>query len=229
MNWRRKKNRMRQRSSDNWNFRAGTWDALKTELIDFEGDYPLIGSPSTPDFQGVCTANDYKAYSDSGLVSMFVDDYILERFWNNPEKYIPKMKGCAAVMSPDFSLFIGMPEPMLRWNVYRNRLVGYVWEKAGAVVVPTISWADESSFEYCFEGVRKGSVVAVSNTGCKTAEHRAFFDRGYQAMISALAPSKILFQCSGRFRAEYQAENVTFIDSFFQKKRKSWAEEAGKV
>lgn len=220
---------MRQRSSDNWNFRAGTWDALKTELIDFEGDYPLIGSPSMPDFKAVCTANDYKAYSDSGLVSMFVDDYILERFWNNPEKYIPKMKGCAAVMSPDFSLFIGMPEPMLRWNVYRNRLVGYVWEKAGAVVVPTISWADENSFGYCFEGVRKGSVVAVSNTGCKTAEHRAFFDMGHQAMISALDPSKILFQCSTRFRADYQAANVTFIDSFFQKKHKSWAEEAGKV
>jgi hypothetical protein len=37
---------MRTKTSDNWNFKAGTWDALKTSYIDFE-DYPMIGSQIT--------------------------------------------------------------------------------------------------------------------------------------------------------------------------------------
>lgn len=180
---------MRQRSSDRWNFKAGTWDALKTELIDFEGDYPEIGQSDVVAFSYSCTANDYKRYGESSLVSMFVDDYILERFWNNPKKYIPKLSRVAAAMSPDFSLFLDMPTPMQMWNVYRNRLVGRVWENAGARVVPCVSWSDDRSFDFCFKGVRVGSVVAVSNTGCKTNYQKAYFDAGFAEMKKQINPS----------------------------------------
>lgn len=219
---------MRQRSSHNWNFKAGTWDALKTEYIDFSEDYPLIGSAEKVEFIGTCSANEYKMYSPESLVSMFVDDYILERFWNRPTNYIGRMSGAKCVMSPDFSLLIGMPKPMLQWNVYRNRLVGYVWEAAGVRVIPTVSWSDESSFEYCFQGVRSGSVVAVSNTGCRTAEQKRFFDNGYNEMLKQINPAQIVFQCTKALRGEYMANNIVFIDSFFAKRIKTWEEEAGK-
>ena len=113
---------MIQRSSHNWKSKSGTWDSLNTEYVDFEGDYPKLSSiPQLSGFQTV-TCNDYKKITAQSLVSMFVDDYIIERFWNHPDAYIERFKKAKYVMTPDFSLLIGMPRPMQEWNVYRNRL-----------------------------------------------------------------------------------------------------------
>jgi len=159
---------------------------------------------------------------------MFLDDYILERFWNRPLNYLERFKDCT-VMSPDFSLLVGMPEPLQMFQVYRNRLVGYIWQSKGLNVVPCISWSDKQSFEYCFNGVEVGSVVAISNVGCRNLDNKKFFDSGFDAMIEKLKPSKILFMCNKKFRSEYKQENIIFIDSFFDKKRKIWEVEADKV
>ena len=36
-------------------------------------------------------------------------------------------------------------------------------------VIPTISWSGARSYEFCFDGVEKGSIVAVGMIGCKRA------------------------------------------------------------
>ena len=161
-------------------------------------------------------------------VSMFVDDYILERFWNNPEKYVSMMRACAAVMTPDFSLLLGMPDEMLRWNVYRSRIIGYFWHKNGVRIVPTVSWAGKNSFSFCFGGIKKGSSVCVSNIGVGETGDGAF-DAGLLGMIKAIQPSVIYFQCAKGKRGKYSGlENVVFLDSFFDEKRRLWADGQGK-
>ena len=205
---------MKQRSSHNWNTKSGTWDSLNAELIDFGLDYPLLSSI----FQ-VNDCNNYKSITERSLVSTFVDDYILERFWNNPKKYVDYFKNAKYVMSPDYSLLLGMPKPMQMWNVYRNRLVGYVWQNAGINVIPTISWSDKDSFEYCFDGVDVGSVVAVSNIGCREEEHKHFFDAGFKEMINIIKPSQILFQCNKKYKEYYKDKSVIFVHSFWDNKR----------
>lgn len=42
-------------------------------------------------------------------VHFYKDDYQFERFWNNPDKYIPLLQQFGAVCSPDFSLYSDMP------------------------------------------------------------------------------------------------------------------------
>ena len=32
----------------------------------------------------------------------------------------------------------------------------------GIRVIPSVSWGNENTFEFCFEGIEKGSTVAVS-------------------------------------------------------------------
>lgn len=210
---------MIQRSSKNWKTKSGGWDVLNTELIDFYLDYPILSSIlQLTDYQLVM-CNNYKFINEKSLVSTFVDDYILERYWNDPKKYIEYFKKAKYVMSPDYSLLVGMPKPMQMWNVYRNRLVGYVWQSSGINVIPTISWSNEDSFEYCFNGVEIGSVVAVSNTGCRNEENKHFFDLGFYKMIEVLKPSIILFQCNKKFRKNYNINNVIFVDSFWDNKR----------
>lgn len=212
---------MEQRSSNNWKSKPGGWDTLHTEHVDFDTDYPTLSSiVESTDFK-LSMCNDYKSIDTNSLVSMFVDDYILERYWNNPEKYIEYYKKARYVMSPDFSLLIGMPEPMLRWNVYRNRLVGYIWQSNGLNVIPTVGWADAESFEYCFSGVKKYSAVAISNTGCINEVSKKCFDEGLSRMIDTIKPRSIIFQCNKKYKSTYKDTEFIFIDSFWDAKRKS--------
>lgn len=54
------------------------------------------------------TAKDTK----SKIVHFFVDDYQFIRYWNTPDKYIPKLSQFAAVCAPDFSTYTDMPLAM---------------------------------------------------------------------------------------------------------------------
>lgn len=211
---------MKLRSSDNWKAKSGGWDSLNINTIDFHQDYPVLSSILDDIDIQLVMCNDYRKINQNSVVSTFIDDYILERYWNNPIKYINYFNKAKYVMSPDFSLLIGMPKPMQQWNVYRNRLVGYVWQNAGINVIPTISWSNRSSFDFCFEGVSVGSCVAVSNIGCRNEENKYHFDLGFKMMKEILIPKNILFQCNNKYRDQYKDDNIIFLDSFWDNKRK---------
>lgn len=48
------------------------------------------------------------------IVHFFVDDYQFIRYWNTPDKYIPKLSQFEAVCAPDFSTYTDMPLPVCR-------------------------------------------------------------------------------------------------------------------
>ena len=56
----------------------------------------------------------------SKIVHCFVDDYQFVRYWNAPDKYIPKLSKFAAVCAPDFSMYTDMPLAMQIYNHYRK-------------------------------------------------------------------------------------------------------------
>lgn len=127
-------------------------------------------------------------------------------------------------MSPDFSLYIGMPLPMMQWNTYRSRMLGNLWLNMGLRVIPTITWADERSYDFCFEGIKQGSAVAISNIGIHSKEEKHYFESGYQKMREIVRPSQIIFMCQEKTRHLYAEDKVVFLDSFFSKRRKTWEE-----
>lgn len=211
---------MKQRSSHNWKTKSGGWDTLNTALINFTEDYPILSSMLYVFDYQLVVCNNYKSITSKSMVSMFVDDYILERYWNDPTKYINYFKNVKYLMSPDFTIYVDMPQPMQMWNVYRNRLVGYVWQSAGINVIPTISWGDVNTFDFCFEGVEYGSIVAISNIGCRNEEHKRYFDNGFVEMQKRINPKQIVFLCNKKYKKDYHQENIVFIDSFWDLKRK---------
>jgi hypothetical protein len=212
---------MNQRRSNTWESKGGGWELLNNRFAKFDSDYPILSSLLDIHNFRTVVCNNYSQIDESSLVSSFIHDYILERYWNNPDKYIEYFKKAKYVMSPDFSLLVGMPKPAQIWNVYRNRLVGYVWQEAGINVIPTVSWAGESSFEFCFEGVGTGSSVAISNIGCRNEEQKAFFDKGFEKMKEIIQPKVIVFQCNNKYKEFYTDKNIIFIESFWDEKRKS--------
>lgn len=108
-------------------------------------------------------------------------------------RYLELLKQFDGVITPDCTMAIGQSKCLQQANTYMNRAVGYFLQKNGIPVIPNIRWSDESSFEYCFLGVPKNSIVSVSTHGCITSrDERKMFKTGLEAMMNALEPKTVL-------------------------------------
>lgn len=154
--------------------------------------YPVTEYPEC-DFIPMNYAKTEK-HPESKTVHCFVDDYQFARFWNTPERYIPMLSRFRAVCSPDFSAYTDMPFAMQIYNHYRKHWTAAYWQIHGIAVYPTISWSDESSYEWCFDGEPVGGVVAVSSVGCcNDPDAKKLFLRGYDEMMKRLEPKWVIF------------------------------------
>lgn len=146
-------------------------------------------------------------------IHFYIDDYQFERVWNAPEKYIDVLMEYDCILSPDFSLYMDMPIAMKIWNVYRSRLIGQFYQNSGIKVIPTISWAEEETFEFCFDGIPKGSIVSVSTIGVKQ-DKEAFkiWKNGMDEMIRRIEPSAILVY-GGEIEYDYGNIKVVYYDN----------------
>lgn len=124
-------------------------------------------------------------------VHHFVDDYQFIREWTNIDSYVNMFKKFDFVMSPDFSTYTDFPKALQIYNHYRKHWIGAYLQMHGVHVIPTISWSTPDSFEWCFDGEPRDSVVAVSSVGCNKVIDD--FIVGYNAMMDKLQPSKIIF------------------------------------
>jgi hypothetical protein len=134
-----------------------------------------------------------KSKDSSGIdrtVHFFIDDHKFECVWNAPAQYIGRLSQYKAVLSPDFSMYTNMPLPSQIWNTFRRRWCSAYWQANGLTVIPTVTWSDERSFEFCFDGIEKGSVVAVSTVGSRKGK-KAFLN-GFTELCRRLKPEKVL-------------------------------------
>lgn len=143
-------------------------------------DWPDVGAyldelPSDlPPFQR------YAAGSDSCNFHTFVDDWRQECIWRDPVLKRDRVTGCICT-APDFSVFWGDPLPFITWQVWRSRVVSWVWDQSGAKVIPVVQFGDENSFSVCVKGIKKGSVLAVRGPSRKDNMDRWFKGCSYWA------------------------------------------------
>ena len=149
---------------------------------------------------------------DTG-VHFYIDDYQFERVWSYPEKYLDILLPYDCILSPDFSLYMDMPMPMKIWNVYRSRQIGAYYQSKGIKVIPTISWAEPETYEFCFRGIPKESIVSISTVGVKR-DKRAVetWKDGVRAMIEAIEPKTILVY-GGALEYDYGDVDVRYYDN----------------
>lgn len=146
-------------------------------------------------------------------IHFYLDDYQFERLWNNPEEYIDILKQYECILSPDFSLYMDMPMPMKIWNIYRSRLIGQYYQSQGIKVIPTLSWAEEETFEFCFEGIPKGSIVSISTIGVKkNKEALKIWKAGVDELIRRIEPSTILIY-GGKLDYDYGNIKVIYYEN----------------
>lgn len=149
---------------------------------------------------------------DAGI-HFYVDDYQFERIWSYPEKYVDILLEYDCILSPDFSLYLDMPMPMKIWNTYRSRQIGAYYQSKGLIVIPTISWAEKETFEFCFKGIPKGSIVSVSTIGVKRDEYAlSIWKEGMDEMIKQIEPSDILVY-GGKLEYDYKGINTIYFEN----------------
>lgn len=81
-------------------------------------------------------------------------------------EYKKRFSGINFFISPDYSMFGDMPIWLQIFNLEKSRIVS-IWLtlELSAIVIPNITFSNENSFDYCFDGIAKESVVAISLKG----------------------------------------------------------------
>lgn len=154
-------------------------------------------------------------------IHFYLDDYQFERVWNDPAKYLEILSEYDCVLSPDFSLYMDMTMAHKIWNVYRSRQIGSYWQDHGITVIPTISWAEKETFEFCFRGIPEGSIVSVSTIGVKENPTALQIWRdGMDAMIEKIKPSVILIY-GGQLDYDYGDIKTVYFDNAVLERWKS--------
>ncbi len=102
------------------------------------------------------------------------------------------LKPFGGVFGTDHSVYRNLPLPEQRYSIYLNRLTDFWFEREGIRVVPNVSWGDERSFDFCFEGLPEGTSIAVSSHGCiRDKQDCHYFVEGFKAAIYRLRPRNV--------------------------------------
>jgi len=212
------------RTSDNWTTLPGYFDRHNLfEIFDSSNSY---GIPDL-NYQEITPPENLVPYnirvrSELGYrglgIHFFLDDYRFEQVWVKPEAGIERVRAAEVALTPDFSLFMDMPRAVQIYNTYRNRWVGRFWQQKGIKIIPTLSWSDEESFDFCFAGIPRNMTVAVSTVSTKTSEEsKKAFLSGFEKAVKTIEPENIV--CYGKPLQEmfdiYSYKNIKSYATFF--------------
>lgn len=110
-------------------------------------------------------------------------------------------------------MYLEMHPVMQLYNTFRNRWCGAYFASKGIRVIPTVSWGNENTFDFCFEGIPKGSTVAVSTYMARAhgshADQKDFFMKGYREMLRRIEPARVI--CYSEPFPEMEG-NIVYVD-----------------
>lgn len=155
------------------------------------------------------------------IAHFYYDDFKFIKAWRDPNYYVERLRWFKAIIAPDFSLYTDFPRVLQILACYRRQWVGAYWQSLGLDVIPDVIWGDESSYEFCFDGLPKHSTVAVSSVGVKSdsdwnGKNDNLWLKGYNEMLNRLEPTTILYYGD---RMEGMEGNVIQIPSFYAERR----------
>lgn len=139
-------------------------------------------------FSRIKTCKDYNKW-----VHFYEDDFLFERLWRNPRKYLEILKKFNGVILPDFSVYRDMPFAMQIWNIYRSRAIGFWLQTNGIKVIPNIRFGDKRTYWICCDGISKKSVISVGTYGSlKNKTDREILIEGLDVVVKQLKPVAII-------------------------------------
>jgi hypothetical protein len=147
------------------------------------------------------------------VICFYADDYRFESaVWDKSVEFVEKLKKVqpAALVQPDFSIWRDDPPAVQLWNTYRSRYLSRFWQEAGWSIIPNISFADEQTWEWIFDGIPRripcAAIQARTSGGSEKAKQ--FFVKGLHEFCRRVEVGKIFV---------YGGEHREWIEPFLPK------------
>ena len=187
---------------------------LKNAHFVGKDEFPIIKKEiSVPNklitFSEALNTKDYNQW-----VCFYEDDYKFIRLWNNPKKYLIKLKKFNGVISPDFSMYWDMPNILQKYNCFIGRSLASWFIENGIKVIPNIRYGDERSKDYFTLGIEPYGNIAIGTLGCiKNNLKRKMLIEGLQLAVTLLKPKNIIVYGSApkTIFQKYKNQNINVI------------------
>lgn len=160
-------------------------------------------------FSKAISCKDYNQW-----IHFFEDDYLFERIWRNPKRYLVILRHYNGVILPDFSVYRDMPFVMQIWNIYRSRAIGAWLQRNGIKVIVNVRFGDKRTYHCTCDGVPKRCVIAIGTHGTlKHKEDRHIFVNGLEVIIKTLCPTAIIVYGAApdAIFAKYKAMGIQIV------------------
>lgn len=190
---------------------ACAYDGLFPQLLPFTGNcnFELHRFDKRKKLQGKGQA-----------IHMFMDDYKFRAIWTKPERTIASLMKFDVIFTPDFSLYVDVPEMLNIIATFKTRTIGALLQTYGKNVIPTFSWGNVNSFRYCLKGLPTGSVLATCGIGnMHTKSAFTLWCYGMRKVEEELSP-KLIFVYGDPVEIPGFSTELRFIQSKFISHRK---------
>ena len=156
--------------------------------------FPLIKPYNGPtDFETIAYGKRNRYSGKGQFVHFFADDYTwANAVWSRMEQTLYRINKFDGMFAPDFSIYIDRPKGFNLMQLFKNRMVTFYAQNIGYNVIPTASFGDVDSFEYCFEGLPDNSVLGICGTGLENRSHRLHWEYGIYALEEMKHPSLLI-------------------------------------
>lgn len=168
---------------------------VRTAVYAGEEEFPLIKSCNEIPNKIIPFSEAMKSnYKDYDCWICFYElDCKFIRLWNNPRRYLKKLKKFNGVISPDFSLYANMPLVMQKYHIYMGRALANWLVENGIKVIPNVRLGDKRTYEFAFDGLNKGDIIAIGTIGTtKIIEERNLIVDAIKETIKVLEPTDIV-------------------------------------
>ncbi len=156
-------------------------------------DMPLVEAYNGPLPETLISFAERNKKLFSSGIHCFLYDYKIEPTWHIPSLSVACLQQYACVIAPDYSLFVDQPRAINVWNVYRNRWVTSYWQSQHIKVIPSASWGNVNSFEYCFDGLPENSTISIGHVAVgKDKDSRLLYQMGVEALIGSKHPTRLV-------------------------------------
>lgn len=155
-----------------------------------------------------------KSKTHQACVHFFEYDFMIERFWNTPRKYLRMLKAFQSVISPDYSISYDVPDAVNEWNIFRNYALARIMQLQGIKVIPNIPVCLPRLYDKVFTPLESGGIYIISNVRA----HANYFTRHewykfVREAVQRLAPKALLIYgnrmtVSGVQAFYYDNENI---------------------
>ena len=180
------------------------------ESLSFEGDYDM---PIICCFDDISKIDYLSLYSDlqdyqktnNTCICFYQYDHVFDGInglynsviYQNEKRltfFRERFKNVKYIVGRDYSLFGDFPVALQIFNIYKSRVcMAWLKDNTNAIIIPNIRWTFDFSYKFAFDGIMRGSNIAISILGqIRDKSNKKMFFDGFKEAINRIEPKTIL-------------------------------------